>query len=54
MERIIEDSRDRGIKEIVGDVLRENGQMLRLCDKLGFAKRTSFNDPALIEVRLKL
>jgi acetyltransferase len=54
MERIIEYSRDRGIKEIVGDVLRENGQMLRLCDKLGFAKRTSFNDPALIEVRLKL
>jgi len=54
MERVIEYSRDRGIKEIVGDVLRENGQMLRLCDQLGFAQQTSFNDPAVMEVRLKL
>jgi len=54
MERIIEYSRDRRINEIIGDVLRENGAMLRLCDQLGFAKRTSVNDPAVIEVRLKL
>jgi acetyltransferase len=54
MERIIEYSRDTGINEIIGDVLRENGAMLRLCDQLGFAKRTSVNDPAVIEVRLKL
>jgi acetyltransferase len=54
MEHVIEFSRGRGIKEIIGYVLRENGSMLRLCDELGFTKQTSPNDPALIEVQLKL
>jgi len=54
MERIIEYSRDRGIEEIVSEVLRENTSMLGLCDSLGFGKQTSPNDPALIEVRMRL
>ena len=36
MERIIEYARQRGYREIYGDILRENGAMLAVCRKLGF------------------
>ncbi|HET7688542.1 MAG TPA: GNAT family N-acetyltransferase, partial [Candidatus Macondimonas sp.] len=36
MERIIAYARQRGYREIYGDILRENGAMLAVCRKLGF------------------
>ena len=37
MMRLIDLARQRGIGELVGEVLRENVPMLRMCRKLGFA-----------------
>jgi acetyltransferase len=54
MRRIIDYARARGIGEIVGDVLRDNRTMLKLCKVLGF---TSERDPEYLEivkVRLRL
>lgn len=38
MRRIIDYAQNRGIKKIVGDVLRENTTMLKLCEVFGFTK----------------
>jgi acetyltransferase len=52
--RIIEYCRRRGIREIFGEMLRENRPMRRICEELGFSTRTSADDPEVIEVRLTL
>lgn len=54
MRRIIDYGRKRGLKEIFGEVLRENKPMLKVCDLLKFQKTTSLDDPGTIEVRLQL
>jgi acetyltransferase len=54
MRRIIDYSRDRGIGEIFGDVLRENTTMLRLCDILGFERTSVPDEPTLLRVHQKL
>ncbi len=54
MEFMIDRGRERGIPEIVGDVLRENIPMLRLCNDLGFETQVSRDDPAMIRVRRQL
>ncbi|MET0065299.1 MAG: GNAT family N-acetyltransferase [Candidatus Thiodiazotropha sp.] len=54
MRRIIDYARQRGIKQLHGDVLRENRQMLKLCEVLGFEQARSAEDPGLVQVTLKL
>jgi acetyltransferase len=50
MSRIIEIARQRGIGELVGEVLRENAAMLQMCRELGFTIARDPSDPALIAV----
>ncbi len=54
MRRIIDYGRKRGLKEIFGEVLRENKQMLKVCQLFKFQRTASLDDPGTIEVRLKL
>ncbi len=54
MRRIIDYARSRGIRRIVGDVLRENETMLRLCKVLGFEQSNVPDDPSLVQVELEL
>ena len=54
MHRIINCARDRGIREIFGEVLRENEPMLRINEALGFTTRPQPDDPGIMHVRLAL
>ncbi len=54
MGRILDYARQRGIREVVGDVLRENRAMLGLCKALGFAQRRDPDDPGTVQVSLRL
>ena len=54
MRRIIDYGRQRGLHELFGEVLRENKPMLKVCDLFKFQRHTQPDDPAVIEVRLKL
>jgi acetyltransferase len=54
MRRIIDYARKQGIKEIVGDVLRENQTMLKLCKLLGFEARRDPEDLEIVKVCLRL
>lgn len=54
LRRIIECARKRGIREIFGEVLAENGPMLKLCDAFGFKKRCDPDDPGVVIVTLIL
>ncbi len=54
MTQLIEVARQAGISELVGEVLRENGPMLRMCRQLGFAIRPDMNDAAVMQVRKSL
>jgi len=50
MNRLIERARQRGLGELVGEVLRENAPMLRMCRELGFTIAPSAGDPAVVRV----
>jgi acetyltransferase len=54
MRRIIDYSRQRGLRELFGEVLRENRPMLRLCELFKFERSANSDDPSVVEVRLKL
>jgi acetyltransferase len=54
MQRIIDYSRQRGIRQIFGTVLRENRPMLKVCEQLGFSQHISFDDHGVIDVQLDL
>lgn len=54
MRRIIDYARSRGIKEIFGEVLRENESMLKLNRALGFTVKPDPDDNALMRVSLAL
>jgi acetyltransferase len=54
MRQIIAYARQRGIQEVVGDVLKDNALMLRLAQALGFALESDPDDPDLLHVRLPL
>lgn len=54
MQKIIDYSRSRGIGEIFGDVLRENKQMLKVCESFKFSQHFNVDDPSVVHVRLKL
>jgi acetyltransferase len=53
MQRLIEVARHKGVKVLVGDVLRENDNMLGLADGLGFSRHDTV-DPNVVQVRLPL
>ena len=50
MTRLIHIARQRGIGELVGEVLRENQPMLQMCRELGFAMVPQPADPAIMVV----
>ena len=54
MTRLIDIARQRGIGELVGEVLRENGPMLEMCRALGFAITSDPDDEAVVRVRKPL
>ncbi|HYQ91069.1 MAG TPA: GNAT family N-acetyltransferase [Candidatus Competibacteraceae bacterium] len=54
MRRIIDYARSQGIKEIYGDVLRENTTMLNLSRTFGFTVQMDPDDTSLMHVVLKL
>jgi acetyltransferase len=54
MRRIIDYARGKGLREIVGDVLRENRPMLRLCELFHFKRTPMTDEPGVVEVRLQL
>jgi acetyltransferase len=54
MRRILDYARDRGLREVYGDVLRENRTMLKLCQVLGFTQTGVPEEPELVRVTLRL
>ncbi|MGE0811150.1 MAG: GNAT family N-acetyltransferase [Immundisolibacter sp.] len=54
MRQIIDYARTRGIREVWGDVLRENAAMLGLVRKLGFRVKDDPDDPSVVRVTLDL
>jgi acetyltransferase len=54
MTRLIDIARQRGISELVGEVLRENMPMLQMCRKLGFALSSEPVDFAIIVATKRL
>lgn len=54
MRRIIDYARGRGVREIVGDVLRENTTMLKLCRFLGFTFTGTPGEETVVRVSLRL
>jgi acetyltransferase len=54
MRRMIDYARSEGIKEIYGDVLRENEAMLKLSQAFGFTVQMDLDDASLRRVVLKL
>jgi acetyltransferase len=54
MRKIIDLARQRGLREIYGDVLAENTTMLRLCKKLGFKQSRDAENHGLVRVTLTL
>ena len=54
MNRLIAVAGERGIGELVGEVLRENGPMLAMCRELGFAVAADRDDASLVRVTKRL
>ena len=54
LRQIIAYARQRGIQEVVGEVMRDNEPMLRLNQALGFTLSSDPDDPDLIHVSLPL
>lgn len=54
MQRIIDYGRDRGLREIYGEVLRENRTMIQLASELGFIVKGNAAEPDVVHVVLKL
>ena len=54
MTRLIGIAKQRGIAELVGEVLRENGPMLQMCHELRFEIARDPSDPSVMQVRKRL
>lgn len=54
MQRLVDDSRRRGLSELWGYVLLENRPMLDLCRELGFERQLLPNEPGTARVSLRL
>jgi acetyltransferase len=53
MQRLLAVARERGVRRLVGVVLRENAAMLKLTEELGFTQRPT-QDDAVVQVTLDL
>ena len=54
MQRLIQALRQRGVVEVWGHVLTDNGGMLELARNLGFEHHSDFHDPGIVRVNLSL
>jgi acetyltransferase len=54
MKRLIDIARQRGIGELVGEVLRENKSMLQMCRELDFSIAPEPGDPTVMTVCKRL
>ncbi len=54
MRRIIDYARQRGIREVYGEVLAENSVMLKICREFGFRRSFVPGDTGVIHVSLEL
>jgi acetyltransferase len=54
MTRLIDVAGQRGIGELVGEVLRENEPMLQMCHELDFTIVPDPSDPSIVLVRKRL
>lgn len=54
MQRLVDDSRRRGLSELWGYVLLENRPMLDLCRELGFERQLLPSEPGTARVSLRL
>ncbi|MGH8158168.1 MAG: GNAT family N-acetyltransferase [Rhodanobacter sp.] len=54
MQRLVDDSRRRGLYELWGYVLQENRPMLELCKELGFTQRLMPDEPGTAQITLQL
>ncbi|WP_296583864.1 bifunctional acetate--CoA ligase family protein/GNAT family N-acetyltransferase [Xanthobacter sp.] len=54
MSEILAHARKRGLRQVFGDVMRENGPMLRLAEDLGFKATPGSDDPSVMRVVLNL
>ena len=50
MNRLIAVARQYGVRQLVGEVLRENRPMLAMCRELGFAVASDPDDPSVVRV----
>jgi acetyltransferase len=54
MQMIIDYSKSRSLKRLVGQILQENSVMLSMCRDLGFKIKTNADDRGLCDVTLEL
>lgn len=54
MREILSHAVKRGLGRVFGDVMRENGPMLRLCEDLGFKVTPGSEDPSVMRVVIDL
>jgi acetyltransferase len=54
MQTIIEYARSEGLREIEGQVLRDNTTMIAMCRELGFSVRPDPDDPSVYVVKLSI
>lgn len=54
MRRLLDHAAAEGLREVYGEVLRENKQMLKLCRALGFEQSVSPEDREILHVSLQL
>jgi L-amino acid N-acyltransferase YncA len=54
MQRLVDESRRRGLSELWGYVLMENRPMLQLCKELGFVAQMLPGEAGTAQIRLKL
>ena len=54
VKKVLAFARARGIREVHGDVLRENARMLHICESLGFARTADTADPSIVRTSIVL
>jgi len=54
MRRVLDYAASRGIRQVYGDVLRDNRSMLKLCNVLGFSQERVPDEPEIVRVALSL
>jgi acetyltransferase len=54
LNKILAYAKARGIREVFGDVLRDNSKMLRLCEDLGFATTHAPEDFTIVRTSISL